>query len=100
MIGLDSALISLGFIIWAIWNAINDPMLGAISDRSNLKMGRRKPFIILGFIPLLVVNVLLWTVPRDPKSQCIHLIKQAFFQKCLEISIKELKQIHLFSFFK
>lgn len=68
VIGLDSALISLGFIIWAIWNAINDPMLGAISDRSNLKMGRRKPFIILGFIPLLVVNVLLWTVPRDPKS--------------------------------
>ncbi|MFW9882643.1 MAG: MFS transporter [Candidatus Thorarchaeota archaeon] len=67
VIELHSGLISLGFIIWAIWNAFNDPMLGAISDRSNLKMGRRKPFIIMGLIPLLVVNILLWTVPRDPK---------------------------------
>jgi GPH family glycoside/pentoside/hexuronide:cation symporter len=67
VVELHTGLISLGFIIWSIWNAFNDPMLGAVSDRSNLKMGRRKPFIIIGLIPLLVVNVLLWTAPRDPK---------------------------------
>jgi len=64
IIELPAGLISLGFIIWAIWNAFNDPMLGAISDRSNFKMGRRKPFIIIGIIPLLVINILLFTAPR------------------------------------
>lgn len=66
--GLNAGLITLGFIIWSIWNAINDPLLGAISDRSGLKWGRRKPFIILGIIPLLVINVLLWTPPLEPKG--------------------------------
>ncbi|MFX0104999.1 MAG: MFS transporter [Candidatus Hodarchaeota archaeon] len=65
---LQAGLISLGFIIWSIWNAINDPLLGAISDRSGLKWGRRKPFIILGIIPLIVINILLWTPPLEPKS--------------------------------
>jgi GPH family glycoside/pentoside/hexuronide:cation symporter len=67
VVGLHVALISLGFMIWAVWNAFNDPMLGAISDRSGMKMGRRKPFIIIGLIPLLVINVLLWTPPLEPK---------------------------------
>ncbi|MFX1600243.1 MAG: MFS transporter [Promethearchaeota archaeon] len=65
--GLSAGYISLGFIIWSIWNAINDPLLGSISDRSGLKWGRRKPFIILGIIPLLLVNILLWTPPLEPK---------------------------------
>ncbi len=64
IIELPAGLISLGFILWAIWNAFNDPMLGAISDRSHFKMGRRKPFIIIGIIPLLVLNILLFTAPR------------------------------------
>jgi GPH family glycoside/pentoside/hexuronide:cation symporter len=68
IIKLNVALISLGFIIWSVWNAINDPMLGTISDRSGMKMGRRKPFIIMGLIPLIVVNVLLWTPPLEPKT--------------------------------
>ncbi|MFX1241606.1 MAG: MFS transporter [Promethearchaeota archaeon] len=64
IIELPAVFISLGFIIWSIWNAFNDPMLGAISDRSHFKMGRRKPFIIMGIIPLLVINILLFTAPR------------------------------------
>lgn len=67
IVELDAVWISLGFIIWAFWNAINDPMLGAISDRSNLRMGRRKPFIIIGIIPLILVNILLFTAPLEPK---------------------------------
>ncbi len=51
----------IGFIIWTMWNAINDPLLGAISDKSTSKWGRRKPFIIGGLIPLIFLNVLIWT---------------------------------------
>ena len=36
-------LITIVFIIWALWNAINDPMMGALSDRTKSRLGRRKP---------------------------------------------------------
>ena len=63
VVGLNINLITLAFILWSIWNAINDPFLGSISDRSTSKWGRRKPFIIAGIYPLLIVNILLWTPP-------------------------------------
>ncbi|MFX0071006.1 MAG: MFS transporter [Candidatus Hermodarchaeota archaeon] len=64
VVGLDINLITLAFIIWSIWNAINDPLLGTLSDKSNTKWGRRKPFIIAGVYPLVIVNILLWTPLR------------------------------------
>lgn len=53
VVGLDVNLIILGFILWSFWNAVNDPMLGAISDKTSTKWGRRKPYIIAGIYPLL-----------------------------------------------
>jgi GPH family glycoside/pentoside/hexuronide:cation symporter len=65
VVGLNVNLITLAFILWSIWNAINDPMMGALSDKSTSKWGRRKPFIIAGIYPLLIINILLWTPPTD-----------------------------------
>lgn len=60
---LDITLIGLAFIIWTIWNAVNDPLLGYLSDRTRTKWGRRKPFIILGTIPIIIIEVIVWTPP-------------------------------------
>ncbi|MCK4239871.1 MAG: MFS transporter, partial [Candidatus Lokiarchaeota archaeon] len=34
VIGLDITVMTLIYILWGIWNAVNDPVLGALSDRT------------------------------------------------------------------
>lgn len=55
--------IMVGFVIWAIWNSFNDFLLGYLSDRTNTKWGRRKPFIIISILPLSFIMILLFTPP-------------------------------------
>ena len=63
VVKINITLITIGFIIWAVWNSFNDPMLGYLSDRTNTKFGRRLPYIMIGIIPLGVVMFLLFTPP-------------------------------------
>ena len=57
---LPIPLYSLGFAIYGIWNAINDPLFGYISDRTRTKWGRRIPYVVFGNIPLMLSFMLVW----------------------------------------
>jgi len=63
-LGLDAWLIAVAVGIYAIWNAINDPLFGYISDsKSYKKMGRRIPYMRFT-TPLLAIGfILVWFVP-------------------------------------
>ncbi len=63
VVGIQIELITVGFIIWSIWNMLNDPLLGYFSDRTNTKYGRRRPWIMVAFIPLSVIMIFLFTPP-------------------------------------
>ncbi|TXT54163.1 MAG: conserved membrane protein of unknown function [Promethearchaeota archaeon] len=64
----------IGFMIWTVFNALNDPLLGAISDRTSSKYGRRRPFIVLGLIPLIALIILLWTPFGPDLAQYIYFL--------------------------
>lgn len=61
---LDPALVGLGFFAsYGVWNSINDPIAGYISDRTKTRLGRRIPFILL-FTPLMILFfILIWSPP-------------------------------------
>jgi GPH family glycoside/pentoside/hexuronide:cation symporter len=66
-IGLSSTLTALGFIIFAIWNAINDPILGYLTDKPNRltkRWGRRFPWIVISFIPWSIAFLLIFSPPN------------------------------------
>ncbi len=59
----DSVLIAIAFIIWSVWNALNDPLLGYLSDRTHTKYGRRVPWIMVAIAPLSIIMFLLFFPP-------------------------------------
>ncbi len=69
-VGLNIWIVTLGYIIYAIWNSINDPLVGYFTDKPNKlwkKYGKRFPFIIIGGIPSIFMLALIFTPPYlDP----------------------------------
>jgi len=49
----------------AVWDAVADPIAGYLSDRTNTRFGRRRPWLIGSIVPLSVTFVLLWSPPRE-----------------------------------
>jgi GPH family glycoside/pentoside/hexuronide:cation symporter len=46
-----------------IWDAINDPLFGLISDRIRTRWGRRRVLLLFGAVPLGVSFAMMWLVP-------------------------------------
>jgi GPH family glycoside/pentoside/hexuronide:cation symporter len=71
VIGLPAPLITVAYVIYSIWDAFDDPILGMLSDRTRTKWGRRKPWIMAATIPLCILMVVLWTPPQGSYVQTI-----------------------------
>lgn len=65
ILGLKASLVGLGWSLYGIWNAVNDPLAGHLSDRTRTRWGRRTPWIAATFIPVGLFFYLLW-VPPSP----------------------------------
>ncbi len=66
--------ISGGFIIWSLWNSINDPLIGFLSDKTHTRWGRRYPWLVGATLPLALVMILLWLPPMQISSKEINFI--------------------------
>lgn len=51
------------WLVGRLWDAINDPIIGSLSDRLDSRWGRRRPFLLLGAIPFALTFFLLFVVP-------------------------------------
>ncbi len=61
VLGLGAAAISVVWLLFGIWNAINDPLMGQLTDRTRSRWGRRIPYLRFGAIPLAIAFFLMWT---------------------------------------
>ncbi|MGF1461207.1 MAG: MFS transporter [Leptolyngbyaceae cyanobacterium] len=50
-------------LIGKVWDAVNDPLVGVLSDRTQTRWGRRYPWILLSAIPFGITFFLMWLVP-------------------------------------
>ncbi|MCA9957660.1 MAG: MFS transporter [Chloroflexota bacterium] len=63
VLGLRAAWVGITWSIYGLWNAVNDPLAGYWSDRTQTRWGRRIPWIAGLFIPLSLSFYLLWVPP-------------------------------------
>ena len=67
VLGINASVMGVLTIIWTIWDAVNDPMMGALMDkafaRRRNKRGKFRPWLLRA-TPLLAISAIaMWTVP-------------------------------------
>src|SRR3990170_891560 len=51
VVGLEPRLASIAALVGILWDAVNDPLVGMLSDRVKTPWGRRRPFLLIFSIP-------------------------------------------------
>jgi len=63
VVGLEPRLASFAAFVGVLWDAINDPLVGTISDKVRSKWGRRRPFLLYFAVPYGLAFLALWWAP-------------------------------------
>jgi GPH family glycoside/pentoside/hexuronide:cation symporter len=64
VVGLEPRLASFGALMGIVWDAVNDPIIGILSDRLHTRLGRRRPFLLWFAIPFGISFITLWSAPN------------------------------------
>lgn len=62
--GLNPGLAGQTQLIGKVWDAVNDPLVGVMSDKTRSRLGRRYPWILAGAVPFGFFFLLQWIVPQ------------------------------------
>ncbi len=56
-------LAGIGKMIGLLWDGINDPLVGHLSDRTRSRLGRRRPYLLATAVPLGIAFAAVWSPP-------------------------------------
>jgi len=79
-LGLSAFWLGLIMIIPRLWDAFSDPIVGHLSDNTRSRLGRRRPYLLIGGIAVAVFFVVMWWIP---KGEAVHALfpSDAGFQR-------------------
>jgi sugar (glycoside-pentoside-hexuronide) transporter len=88
VVGLRPALAGLVPLIGRTVDAVTDPLFGHLSDRTNWRGGRRRPYFLLGAVPFGLSFALLWLdLPLGSQAALFayHVTAYCAFSLCLTV---------------
>lgn len=62
-LGASPAAVGAVFLLAKVWNAIADPLIGTLSDRTRHRLGRRRPWLLVSGPLLAVFGFMAWVPP-------------------------------------
>ncbi|MBN2708514.1 MAG: MFS transporter [Calditrichaceae bacterium] len=62
--GISAAAVGTMFLVTRIWDTANDPIMGMITDRTNTKYGKFRPWILWMIIPYVITGIALFYTPN------------------------------------
>ena len=66
--GLSLADAGVLMLVTRIWDAVSDPMMGIIADRTKTRWGKYRPYLLFFALPFALCGVLLFTTPETGKT--------------------------------
>jgi len=82
-LGLNMKLIPIVLLSGKVWDAISDPMMGWISDRTKSRWGRRHPYFLFGSIAVALSYVLLfWPFSSESQTALLAFAVIAYLLFC------------------
>lgn len=66
--GISATAVATIFLVGRIWDAVNDPIMGMIADRTDTRMGKFRPFLLWFAVPFGVLGFLMFITPNFSAS--------------------------------
>ena len=64
-LGASPAVVGTIFLVAKVWDAVNDPLVGNLSDRTHSRLGRRRPWLLGSALPIFFFGVMAWVPPES-----------------------------------
>ncbi|NIM69305.1 MAG: MFS transporter [Xanthomonadales bacterium] len=61
--GISAAAVGTMFFVSRLWDAVNDPLMGAVADRTNTRLGKFRPYLLWMAVPYGVLGFAMFANP-------------------------------------
>jgi len=85
--GISPAVAGSIFLFSKVWDAVSDPIMGYITDRTNSRWGKKRPYIFFGAVPLGISIFLLFAAPGLQGNLKIIYALLTFLLFCTAITV-------------
>ena len=72
-----------------VWDAVNDPIMGVVVDKTHTKLGKLRPYILFTALPIAVLTTLIFSIPASFSEAMklvyfgvVYLIWETFYTLC------------------
>ena len=88
VVGVDPGLAGVMLLIPKLWDVILDPIMGAISDVTRSRFGRRRPYLLYGAIPFGLTFFVIFIAPgyQSEFANALH-VSILFFLGCTAFAV-------------
>jgi len=81
--GLAPAAIGLMFLVTKLIDAITDPVMGVVADRTRTRWGRYRPYLLFASLPLGLCMILIFSAPADMGGTALLIWAYASYSLCM-----------------